>query len=371
MVLVRIAKAFAEQMMSDIVLVVGSTRYPAHRVILCASSEVFQVMLMNPEWNECNESVIELKEDPLCCEVFPQFLKYLYVGQIQISLSSAWPLLALADKYDIKDLVKLCVDYMLKHVAGAGTQGFLVSWLQYTICFSFHQELTKELQNFLKWNLEMVSQTKDFVDLDPNIMLILLQQNDLVIKNEITLFEIVEKWLLLKKEQIDHEKSLSDEEKYEQVRTLIEEIMVHIRFAMMTPKELASILLKPSVNLHKEFFIDRLSIGMKFHAAQPDRIEQVKRSENGAQQFTPRLYTSDLFSFEMNIPDFLVVPDYANFGACFFSQSTLSENPSEESSDGEYFIWVFSKKKSSIRFSKNFRKLDKLGDRFVPQGNPL
>lgn len=29
--------------MSDICLVVGEKRYPAHRVILCASSEVFQV----------------------------------------------------------------------------------------------------------------------------------------------------------------------------------------------------------------------------------------------------------------------------------------------------------------------------------------
>lgn len=88
--------------MSDICLVVGNNRYPAHRVILCASSEVFQVMLMNPEWNECRESVIELKEEPFCAEVFPQFLKYLYVGQIRISLQAVMPMLALADKYNIK-----------------------------------------------------------------------------------------------------------------------------------------------------------------------------------------------------------------------------------------------------------------------------
>lgn len=101
-VLHKIANLYAEQLMSDICLVVGANRYPAHRVILCASSEVFQVMLMNPEWNECRESVIELKEEPCCLEVFPQFLKYLYVGQIRISLQSVMPMLALADKYNIK-----------------------------------------------------------------------------------------------------------------------------------------------------------------------------------------------------------------------------------------------------------------------------
>jgi len=31
--------------MSDICLVVGGTEYPAHRLILCASSEVFQVWI--------------------------------------------------------------------------------------------------------------------------------------------------------------------------------------------------------------------------------------------------------------------------------------------------------------------------------------
>lgn len=42
-VLHKIANLYAEQLMSDICLVVGNSRYPAHRVILCASSEVFQV----------------------------------------------------------------------------------------------------------------------------------------------------------------------------------------------------------------------------------------------------------------------------------------------------------------------------------------
>lgn len=101
-VLHKIANMYAEQLMSDICLVVGDNRYPAHRVILCASSEVFQVMLMNPEWSECRESVIELKEEQCCVEVFPQFLKYLYVGQIRISLTAVMPMLALADKYNIK-----------------------------------------------------------------------------------------------------------------------------------------------------------------------------------------------------------------------------------------------------------------------------
>jgi BTB/POZ domain-containing protein 17 len=78
---------------------------------------------------------------------------------------------------------------MLKHVAKAAANGFLVSWLQYTVTFSpYHQELTDALQNFLKFNLEIVAESKDFIDLDVNILIVLLQQNDLVLESEYTLF---------------------------------------------------------------------------------------------------------------------------------------------------------------------------------------
>lgn len=79
---------------------------------------------------------------------------------------------------------------MLKHISKAATQGFLVSWLHYTISFSpYHQEVTDALQRFLKWNLDIVAESRDFPDIDMNILIVLLQQNDLVLKNEFVLFE--------------------------------------------------------------------------------------------------------------------------------------------------------------------------------------
>lgn len=71
-------------------------------------------MLMNPNWSESQENKIILQEDPECVEVFPDFLKYMYTGKIHIKHELVLPLVTLADKYNIKDLVKLCVDYMVK-----------------------------------------------------------------------------------------------------------------------------------------------------------------------------------------------------------------------------------------------------------------
>lgn len=44
-ILQKIATIYADRLLSDITLQVGCQKYPAHRLILCASSDVFQVGL--------------------------------------------------------------------------------------------------------------------------------------------------------------------------------------------------------------------------------------------------------------------------------------------------------------------------------------
>lgn len=92
---------FANETFSDICLVVDGTRYPVHRLILYASSEVFKAKLQNPIWLQQNNNDLVLKEEPCCAEVFPQFLKYLYTGQSRIAIKAVLPLLMLANKYDV------------------------------------------------------------------------------------------------------------------------------------------------------------------------------------------------------------------------------------------------------------------------------
>ena len=63
-VVTKIAGIYAERLMSDVILVVGKQELAAHRLILCASSEVFQIMLMSTNWTESSERKIILK---VCC----------------------------------------------------------------------------------------------------------------------------------------------------------------------------------------------------------------------------------------------------------------------------------------------------------------
>lgn len=78
----RIAQLYADRLLSDLTLIVGKKKYNAHRLILCTSSDVFQVMLMNPSWTESQGNVITLNEEEECASTFPDFLKYLYTVSI-------------------------------------------------------------------------------------------------------------------------------------------------------------------------------------------------------------------------------------------------------------------------------------------------
>lgn len=235
---------------------------------------------------------------------------------------------------------------MLRHIANAATHGILVSWLHYTVSFSpYHQEITDAIQRFLKWNLDIMADARDFVDLDINILIALLQQNDLVLKNEYELFTYAENWFNMKKRQIDVEQttsSITDEEKAQNLQDMLRSIFVHIRYPMMSPREFANLLLKPIIKQDADFFVQCISNGMAFHAAQVECIRKVRQSIEGASQFTPRLYTSDTYCFSMDVSDFENVQNYERFAFCFFSLRNLSENDNQkeerrgDSQDEEY-----------------------------------
>lgn len=143
--------------------------------------------------------------------------------------------------------------------------------------------------------------------------------------NHFEFFRYISKWLLHKRDVIAQEESLTDEEKQQHTLQMVEAVISHIRMGMMTPKEIALFILMPVVNLHKSYFFDRMAIGMSFHAGHEDVVAKIRNSESGALQFTPRLYTNDVWGLSMTVNEFEKIINYEMFVACFFSQSNLAE----------------------------------------------
>lgn len=301
-VLEKIAGLYAERLLSDITLEVGGKQYAAHRLILCASSDVFQVMLMDPKWSSSRTSHIELKEEPLCETVFGDFLGYLYTGRMRVDHLRVLPLVVLADKYNVKDLMRLCVNYMAHHIVSAAYHNQLVSWYRYTLNCGTNA-VHMAFSNFIAWNFDLVASTEDFGNIDLDVLTSFLRRSDLVITSEFQLFNHAARWLSLQESWFQCSQPTSDEA----FGQLVGQVMAHVRFPMLTVDELKQVLSHPLGMHFKKVILKRLKVALEF---------QTFGVTNGfrwdwPERMVPRIYTSDTWSASLCIDNY---PRQTRFG---------------------------------------------------------
>ncbi|XP_035791270.1 BTB/POZ domain-containing protein 17-like isoform X1 [Anopheles albimanus] len=344
-VLTKIANVYAERLTSDVVLLVGDKRYAAHRVILCASSDVFDVMLMNSAWREFGDNVVTLQEDEKCQAVFPQFLRYMYVGEITVTVDTAVYIMKLADKYNVHDVVLLCVEFMKSHIGKAAMKGYLIEWLHNSLLMCTEQSaLVTALENYLKWNFDQISAQPEWVNLSQNILEWLLQQNDLAIKSEYDLYKRVDEWLTNQKTLIDAKPELVDKQKHEQISEIADRVLVHVRYPMMSISEMAELLLKSKSQDYKKAVIGLVANGMNFHALGYE-THAFRQSQDvmasGGRQFTPRIYTDDMWSLKVQA-DVLENPErYHRVASVFFSPVNFIDKEDSRTDAWEVELYPF------------------------------
>lgn len=355
-VLEKIAGLYAERLLSDITLEVDGKRYPAHRLILCASSDVFQVMLMSSNWTESNESNIVLREDPQCCRVFPEFLKYLYTGRIEVNQQNVLATLVLGDKYNISDLVGLAIDYMIGHIVNAADKELVVAWYQYCLDTG-HRSVAKACYDFICWNFEFVSAKGDFVTMDCDTLIAFLSSSSIVVKDEYQLFQRASMWLEHQRnggEIMDYGTDLEHDQDYE---NLVVQVMEYIRYPMMSPRQLASLLLNPLVTRYKDFFVNRMSIAMAFHSSRSSPSD-LKKLMNPAILYSPRLYTTEKWSSSLVVENYKNLPNYGVRTLVFTTPTTLQEcledSADHQVTQGQQHEWAVDLFPKGVWFKKFF-----------------
>ncbi|CAK9298793.1 unnamed protein product [Gordionus sp. m RMFG-2023] len=125
----KLEKLLEDKELLDVKLILNNESYDVHKLILSANSPVFKAMLSNTNWSSCNQESIILTEDPICVTYFPMLIKYMYTSYIKFNFSNVLPILILADKYEIHDLIKLCINFINNNVGYALKQGEIISWI--------------------------------------------------------------------------------------------------------------------------------------------------------------------------------------------------------------------------------------------------
>uniref|UniRef100_H2ZGJ1 BTB domain-containing protein n=1 Tax=Ciona savignyi TaxID=51511 RepID=H2ZGJ1_CIOSA len=218
-----ISRFYNSTEMSDIVLKLGNQRFSSHRFVLVLMSDVFRTMC-SKRWDNNKVNEIELNENEQCVPVFPRFLHFLYHGTVYVNTSTALPLLMLADKYNVQALKQACEQYVHIQVR-EGNVGGAIRWLPY-LQLCGHLDLENSCIEVIVMEMEFVLKFNDFLLLNLEFLILLLNRNDIVVSSEFSLYKVNVKWL---------EANSSDN------HSNLESLIPLIRYSMMFPEQLIEI----------------------------------------------------------------------------------------------------------------------------------
>lgn len=181
----------------DVVLLVGASKYPVHKVIV-SRSPVFKAMMYGTGWQESAAKEIYLTEESQYVTIFEDFVKYLYGHPLQLSWQNVEALVYFGDKYAVDSLLNDCLDFFCSEVERSGDLlSALNGWKIVRRILNQRQSCMSVLRSLLFSNIELVMKNDSIISaMDEDDMIAFFSSDDVVCRTEFTLFKLFETWLL-------------------------------------------------------------------------------------------------------------------------------------------------------------------------------
>ena len=217
----------------DVILEVGSrddqARLKAHRIVLCAASPFFY-NAFNSNMKEKKEGLIRLQE--VSKDVMQGVLEYLYTGHVDINEANACDLMAAADYFLLPVLKDLCSNVI------AQTLSFSSCIAAYYLAVRYRcEDLQEKARDFILANFAAVAESEDFLHLSSAQVEEWISSDEIVVKEEEDVFEVLLKWI-----------ARNDCRKQS-----IPDLLRHIRFIYITRNFLCNVILSnPLIQDNKE-----------------------------------------------------------------------------------------------------------------------
>lgn len=129
---------------------------------------------------------------------------------------------------------------------------------------------------------------------------------------------------------------------------LVGEVMSHVRFPMLSPRQVADLLRSPLITKFPGFFFEKMADAMTFHSRdRGDLIQHLMETPETRLLITPRLYTSETWGALLAIENYPSFPTFGVRTLVFSSPSSMSEAESE--TPMEWSVDLYPK---GVRFKK-------------------
>ncbi|XP_011506117.1 PREDICTED: kelch-like protein 5 [Ceratosolen solmsi marchali] len=175
------------QQLTDVVLVAGKTRIPAHRLVLSANCEYFAAMFTNT-LRETLQNEIELKE--VNGDALWILILYFYTGTIDLMEDNIETLLATASLLQLDYVVKACCQFLIKQLDPSNCLG-IRKFADIHGC----SNLLKTANTYSNDHFMEVIKHQEFLLLSAEDVATLLQSDDLNVTSEESVFNALLRWL--------------------------------------------------------------------------------------------------------------------------------------------------------------------------------
>ena len=202
-----------ENMLCDIQLEAEGQRISAHKAVLAAASGYFKAMFCG-KFRETREDAVHIKE--VTHEGLSKVIECIYTTKITLNMNNIEKVLEVAHLLQMGDIVKECTEWMDNRISIATCLRFLEMARKFNI-----ERLVADIDKFILNNFVAVSQMKDFLNI-PEAALVKYLASDKLKTNELASYKAARNWI----------------SNNEPPATVVEEIMYHIRFALIKPDKL-------------------------------------------------------------------------------------------------------------------------------------
>ena len=185
----------------DVRLKVLEDIFPAHRIILAASSDYFYAMF-TAEMKESNQEVIELKDESISSDALKIVVDSIYTGDLHINEENVFEVLAAADHLQVTTVVQHCCDFLKREFIQLRLD--LHNYCLLSTVTDRHglRDLKEAAEKKMASMYVDVCESEEFLsNVGGDQLFSLLSRDDLSAPSETFVFKSVMQWIKHKKEE--------------------------------------------------------------------------------------------------------------------------------------------------------------------------
>ncbi|XP_063685339.1 kelch-like protein 3 [Bolinopsis microptera] len=176
-----------KDLLCDVVVVTGTTKFSCHKVILAARSRYFNSMFLSG-MTECNQEEIEIKG--VSPEIMSILIDYTYTGQVTIDVYNVQELVLAADRLSFISMRTACFNFMLNHMDVNNCMG-LLHIAERLDC----KETIASSLNYISQYFEDIYPSEEFLEIPLMKIKAILSSDELNVQSELVAFEGMLKWV--------------------------------------------------------------------------------------------------------------------------------------------------------------------------------